>query len=217
MKVLVKAMAAGAIGCAGLLPATAAQAQAPGDPLPDGALQSALAKAGLGAGLFDANQVDTGVQAPVDVCGNAVGILGGATAGGGAASTGNRTASTGTGEARAPMRSHGAVERSEVGYGGSSGGGMGGSSGGVSAGGGAAGVSALPVTGAASGSLTGLGVLLIAGGAGALYAVRPRRRSRPGGAGTFDFEPSAAPVPDAVGEVAPSGARRPSPGRRRAR
>jgi hypothetical protein len=139
----------------------------------------------------------------VDVCGNAVGILGGATAGGGAASTGNRTASTGTGEARAPMRSHGAVERSEVGYGGSSGGSYG--------------VSALPVTGAASGSLTGLGVLLIAGGAGALYAVRPRRRSRPGGAGTFDFEPSAAPVPDAVGEVAPSGARRPSPGRRRAR
>src|SRR4051794_40401940 len=104
MKVLVKAMAAGAIGCAGLLPATSAHAQAGGDPLPHGRLRqlgSAVSMAGLGGGLFDANRVDAQIVAPVNICDNSAAILGTATAG----STGNEAGA----DARAPMRSHGEV------------------------------------------------------------------------------------------------------------
>src|SRR3954454_5599917 len=107
MKVLVRAVAAGAIGCAGLVPAAAvAYAQTSSDSPPEGALRpldSVLAVVGQNTGLLSGNQVGAGLQAPVNVCGNGIGILG--TAGGGSGS-----GSPGSARARSTMQSHGGVE-----------------------------------------------------------------------------------------------------------
>ncbi|GII20470.1 hypothetical protein [Planosporangium mesophilum] len=235
MKVLVKAMAAGAIGCAGLLPAAAAHA-APGDPLPDGALRSldtTLSTVGQGSGLFGGdgllggNQVDTTVQAPVNICDNSVAILGQSVAGsgGGAGAAGSGYgAPAGGGYGGGTGGGTGGdtcvVDTPGGGAGGGNGGdtppggdygGPGGGSGGETppetptppdtpgggsgsetppdtpgGSGGGTGtpitgtpVGALPVTGSASESLAAVGVLLVAGGAGAMIMARPARRRRP--------------------------------------